>query len=59
MRVGTVRYLWRYPVTSMRGERLAGARLGERGMDGDRRYAARDQQTGKIAGAKHPRMWGL
>jgi uncharacterized protein len=58
MRVGTVCELWRYPVKSMRGERLPGARLSERGVDGDRMYAVRDQQTGKIASAKHPRLWG-
>lgn len=53
-----MRELWRYPVKSMRGERLEAARLGERGIEGDRRYAVRDAQTGKIASAKHPRLWG-
>lgn len=58
MRAATVRELWRYPVKSMRGERLDGARLGERGIDGDRTHAVHDQETGRIASAKHPRKWG-
>jgi hypothetical protein len=42
----------------MQGERLDGARLGKRGVHGDRIHAVRDQQTGKIASAKRPRLWG-
>ena len=38
-RVGTVRELWRYPVKSMAGERVADAELGWQGLDGDRRWA--------------------
>lgn len=37
--VGTVAELWRYPVKSMRGERLQTATLDPAGMAGDRRYA--------------------
>src|SRR5690349_6653056 len=58
MIVGTVREVWRYPVKSMRGERLEAARISERGIAGDRVYAVRDLETGKIASAKHPRLWG-
>jgi uncharacterized protein YcbX len=57
MVVGTICELWRYPVKSMGGERLARARVSERGVDGDRIYAVRDGVTGKIASAKHPRLW--
>jgi hypothetical protein len=32
--------LWRYPVKSMAGERIRTAKLGERGIPGDRRLAA-------------------
>jgi len=42
----------------MRGESLATAALGERGIGGDRVYAIRDEETGKIASAKRPRLWG-
>ncbi len=40
--VGTVESLWRYPVKSMRGERLESAFAGFSGIYGDRVYAFRD-----------------
>jgi uncharacterized protein len=55
--VGTVRALWRFPVKSMLGEELDAAELGEDGIIGDRAYALRDRQTGKIASAKNPKLW--
>ncbi len=39
--VGAVEALFRYPVKSMRGERLEVADLGWHGLDGDRRLAFR------------------
>lgn len=54
---GTVAALWRYPVKSMQGEELNGAVLTPRGLLGDRAYAIREQATGHIASAKHPRKW--
>jgi uncharacterized protein len=58
MLLGSVQELWRYPVKSMRGERLSEAEVGARGIAHDRGYALLDQETGKIASAKHPRLWG-
>lgn len=58
MVVGRVGELWRYPVKSMRGERLPSAPVSDRGIAHDRGYALCDQQSGKIASAKHPRLWG-
>jgi uncharacterized protein len=55
--VGTVRALWRFPVKSMLGEELDAADLGEDGIVGDRAYALVDGQTGKVASAKHPKLW--
>src|SRR4051795_6317489 len=55
--VGKVRALWRFPVKSMRGEELDAADLGEGGIVGDRAYAIRDKETGKVASAKHPKLW--
>ena len=55
--VGTVRALWRFPVKSMLGEELDAAELGEGGIVGDRAYAVRDRETGKVASAKHPKLW--
>lgn len=41
IKVGEVEGLFRYPVKSMRGERLEGVGLGWHGLDGDRRLALR------------------
>lgn len=50
--VGRVLELWRYPVKSMRGEAIAAAVLGPRGIPGDRGWALRDEAAGEIRGAK-------
>jgi uncharacterized protein len=55
--VGSVVALWRYPVKSMQGEELNGALITGRGLLGDRAYAIREEATGHIASAKHPRKW--
>jgi uncharacterized protein YcbX len=55
--VGTVRALWRFPVKSMLGEQLDVVEVGDGGMAGDRGYAVRDRETGKVASAKHPKLW--
>jgi uncharacterized protein len=55
--VGTIQALWRFPVKSMLGEELDAADLSEGGVVGDRAYALRDKETGKIASAKHPKLW--
>ena len=55
--VGTVDGLWRFPVKSMLGEQLDAADLSQRGVVGDRAYALRDKQTGKVASAKHAKLW--
>lgn len=55
--VGTIRALWRFPVKSMLGEEMEAADLSEGGILGDRAYAVRDRETGKVASAKHPKLW--
>jgi uncharacterized protein len=55
--VGTVRALWRFPVKSMLGEELESAEVGKGGVVGDRAYAIVDRETGKVASAKHPKLW--
>jgi uncharacterized protein YcbX len=55
--VGTIRALWRFPVKSMLGEELDAADLAEDGIAGDRAYAIVDRETGKVASAKHPKLW--
>ncbi len=51
--VGVIRELWRYPVKSMRGERISRAEvLHTFGIPGDRAWAVRDEASGEIQGAK-------
>ncbi len=52
MIVGRVVALWRYPVKSMLGERLDRAWLGPQGIEGDRAWALRDAETGRVLSAK-------
>ncbi|MEJ2889676.1 MOSC domain-containing protein [Actinomycetospora aeridis] len=49
--------LWRYPVKSMLGEPLDGSPVDHGGLAGDRGLALVDELTGKVATAKHPRLW--
>jgi uncharacterized protein YcbX len=58
MIIGRIGALWRYPVKSMRGEAIESSSVTERGLPGDRAYALIDRATGKVASAKHPRLWG-
>jgi uncharacterized protein YcbX len=47
-----VTQLWRYPVKSMIGDRVAAIELDQLGVVGDRTWAARDLERGGIRGAK-------
>jgi uncharacterized protein YcbX len=58
MLLGRLKELWRYPVKSLQGERLADAQISVRGIAYDRGYALLDLDTQKIASVKRPRMWG-
>jgi uncharacterized protein YcbX len=55
--VGTIQALWRFPVKSMLGEELETADLSEGSILGDRAYALVDKATGKVASAKHSKVW--
>src|SRR5215208_5108984 len=56
-RVGTIHELWRYPVKSMLGTTVDEIFIGERGGLGDRAWALRDVNSGRIASAKKfPRL---
>src|SRR6476646_8790202 len=51
--------LWRYPVKSLRGERLATADIDENGVAGDRLVHVR-QQSGRVVTSRfRPRLLGL
>lgn len=54
MNVETLR---RYPVKSMLGEMITEAVVDDRGFESDRRLALIDVETGRVATAKHPRLW--
>lgn len=57
--VGSLAALHRYPVKSMAGEALAVAPvLAQHGIQGDRAFAVIDAASGRVASAKHPRLWG-
>ena len=56
-RLGSVGFLWRYPVKSMMGEELNAAEVTDHGLLGDRAYALVDSSDGRVASAKNPRKW--
>lgn len=56
--IGSVAAIYRYPVKSMSGEKLEEAEIGPGGLIGDRQWALRDTETGKLVSAKRPRRWG-
>jgi len=55
--LGTVAVLRRYPVKSMLGENLRDCAVTGRGLTGDRLLGLVHRETGKVASAKHPRLW--
>jgi len=57
LKIGSLASLHRYPVKSMMGEEVNAARMGPKGIEGDRVFALQDPQTGKIASAKNPSKW--
>ena len=60
MQVGSVKELWRHPVKSLGGERLAAARLTAQGVVGDRCWAFVDAASGEIRSAKQlPKLLGF
>jgi len=50
--VGTVAQIWRYPVKSMAGERLAQSAIGIRGLHADRMWAVRDVERDTFTTAR-------
>lgn len=50
--VGQITGIWRYPVKSMAGHRVAAAEVGELGLHADRTWAVRDLEMNATTGAK-------
>ena len=48
MLIGTIQQIWRYPVKSMAGEKLARCTVGSLGLPGDRGWAIRDEIKSEI-----------
>jgi len=48
--------IWRYPVKSCRGERLAAARVEPWGLAGDRRWMVVNAEGAPVTGREHPQM---
>jgi hypothetical protein len=52
MIIGTIKEVWRYPVKSMRGERLDDCTVASLGIPGDRGWALRDETTKEVTNGK-------
>jgi uncharacterized protein YcbX len=52
-----IEQIWRYPVKSLRGERLTVTRVDERSTTGDRLWAIRDAASGKLGSGKNTRRF--
>jgi uncharacterized protein YcbX len=50
--VGKIKEIWRYPVKGMAGEKLESCALSEKGLEGDRTWALRDQARKEIQSCK-------
>ena len=48
-KIGRVREVWRYPVSSLGGETLASITVSPEGIAGDRRFALFDPETGRAS----------
>lgn len=57
MHLGTVQYIFHYPLKSAHGNTMDRIRVTEAGLAGDRAYALIDRETGKIVSAKRPKLW--
>jgi uncharacterized protein YcbX len=51
--------IWRYPVKSLKGERLPLARIGTSGIEGDRAVRVEDARGRTITSRTRPRLLGL
>lgn len=55
--IGRVGSVHRFAVKSMQGEALDAVEVDADGVRGDRQWALRDAETGKLVSAKRPRLW--
>nr|WP_298101774.1 MOSC domain-containing protein [uncultured Shinella sp.] len=57
MQLGTVRELWRYPVSSLTGEQRDAVDLDETGVAGDRQWGLFDAGSADVAAPESERRW--
>ena len=57
MRFGTASELWRYPVSSLTGEKLETADLDDTGVAGDRQWGLFDADSAAVAAPESERRW--
>jgi uncharacterized protein YcbX len=55
--LGHIREIWRYPVSSMGGERLTSANVGPGGVAADRLWGVVDTRDGDVAAPEKRRHW--
>jgi uncharacterized protein YcbX len=55
--VGRVAEIWRYPMSSVGGERVPRAKLSAVGLEGDRQFSLIDAETGKPAAPEKDHRW--
>lgn len=55
--LGTVEEIWRYPVSSIGGERLTTVEIGPDGIEGDRCWCIVDSATGAVAAPEKEQRW--
>ncbi|THV17364.1 MOSC domain-containing protein [Rhizobium rhizophilum] len=56
-KIGRVREVWRYPVSSLGGEPLASITVSPEGVEGDRRFALFDPDSGLAAAPEKETRW--
>jgi uncharacterized protein YcbX len=56
-KIGRVREVWRYPVGSLGGEALTAISVSPEGIEGDRRFALFDPETGLAAAPEKETRW--
>lgn len=55
--IGTVKEIWRYPVSSLGGEICSEAIVDQGGVEGDRQYALFDPESGSVAAPEKEPRW--
>lgn len=55
--LGTIEEIWRYPVSSLGGERLTSVEINETGVVGDRQWCIADTKSGEVATPEKQERW--